>query len=172
MPVDNVDCCVDCGGILVDMYKSNVRVSTSAQICMGCHCLWMDGEKTLLPQDWKKKYPTVASRAKEASEKILAQAKEDPDFKAKKYFERVFTWAFSEGFIRAYAIFRHTFKEGRYKRIRELWRKTSMEVYGNKAVIEGLDREEIEELSRLIIFERKSQKGQLFRQDLSMPKLD
>lgn len=148
--VGHPDKCPDCGGALVDMYKANIRISTPARICLGCHCLWMDGEKTPLPEDWDKKYPNVAERAREAAEKLLNEAKHDPEFRAKHYFERVFKWAFSEGFTRAYAIFRHKFKEGRFKRIRELWSKTTIEMYGEKSVITGLTTEEMAELSHLI----------------------
>lgn len=154
--VGHPDKCPDCGGALVDMYEADNRVSHSTRICLGCHSLWMDGEKTPLPEDWEKKYPNVAERAREAAEKILEEAKQDPDFRARAYFERVFKWAFSEGFTRAYAIFRHTLKEGRYKRIRELWSKTTIETYGTKSVISGLTEEETQEISRLINFGKRS----------------
>ena len=154
-----METCPDCGSPLIEVYKACRRVRTPAQMCTVCHTLWFNGEKTELPKDWDKRYPTVAKRAEEVSDRIVLEALEDPAFRAKKYFERVFMWAFSEGFTRAYSIFRHNFREGRMKRIRELWEKTKVKQIGwDEVLIEGLSTGEAEELSRLINLGKPSQK--------------
>lgn len=146
-----MDTCPDCGSPLIEIYKACRRIRTPAQMCTVCHTLWFNGEKTSLPEEWDKKYPNVAQRADDVSEKIVREALEDSGFRAKKYFERVFMWAFSEGFTRAYAIFRHSFREGRMKRIRHLWAKTTVQqVDWDEVVVKGLSLKEAEELSRLI----------------------
>jgi hypothetical protein len=130
-------------------------------MCTTCHTLWFNGEKTELPDDWDRKYPNVAKRAEEVSEEIVFEALKDPSFKARKYFERVFMWAFSEGFTRAYAIFRQNFREGRMKRIRALWGKAIVQqVDWDEAMIRGLSPMEAKELSRLINLGNQSQRKQ------------
>lgn len=161
-----MDTCPDCGSPLVVIYQVNQRVKTPAQMCTVCHTLWFNGEKTELPENWDRKYPNVSKRADEVSDQIVLEALQDPTFRAKKYFERVFMWAFSEGFTRAYAIFRHNFREGRMQRIRALWRKvTVQQVDWDRVVIVGLRTEEAEELTRLINLGKPSQKRPLSRQD-------
>jgi hypothetical protein len=157
-----MDTCPDCGSPLIEIYKACRRVRTPARMCTVCHTLWFNGEKTKLPDDWDKKYPSVAKRAEEVSDKIVTEALEDNSFRARKYFERVFMWAFSEGFTRAYAIFRHSFREGRMKRIRELWQKTTIkQVDWDGVTVEGLSTKELEELSRLINLGKPSRKQPL-----------
>lgn len=146
-----MDTCPACGSPRIEIYKACKRIRTPALMCTVCHTLWFNGEKIELPEDWDKKYPLVSKKAEEVSDLIVKEALEDPNFRAKKYFERVFIWAFSEGFTRAYAMFRHSFREGRMKRIRALWEKVEIvQMDWDEAVIKGLSLEEAKELSRLI----------------------
>lgn len=157
-----MDTCPECGSPLIEIYKACRRIRTPAQMCTVCHKLWFNGEKTELPDDWDRRYPNVAKRAEEVSDQIVLEALDDPSFRARKYFERVFMWAFSEGFTRAYAIFRHNFREGRMKRIREIWKKAKVrQVDWDEMVVEGLSTKEVEELSRLINLGKPSQKKPL-----------
>lgn len=158
-----MDTCPDCGSPLVVIYPASKRVKTPAQICTVCYTLWFNGEKTELPEDWNRRYPIVAKRAEEVTDRILLEAIGDSSFRARKYFERVFFWAFSEGFTRAYAVFRSNFREGRMQRVRSLWKKVTIyrEEDQNKAVIRGLSIAETEELTRLINLGKPSQKRPL-----------
>ena len=90
----------------------------------------------------------VSDSIKEASEKAAREISEDPETRVQKYFENVFKWAFSEGFVRAYAYFRHKAKEGRLKRIKELWAQGSIDYY--KGTFGGLKNNELKELDKLI----------------------
>lgn len=158
--------CPDCGGRLIDFYNRNDRrVSDCPEVCTACDTLWAKGERYKLPQDWGEKFPSVVKEARRIASDQVDQAKGDKDFRARVYFERVFYWAFSEGFLRAFAYFKHKYKDGRFRRVRALWDKIEMKVYGSKCVISGLTKEEYDELTTLINLGRKSSKKQNNTQD-------
>lgn len=148
--------CPDCSGLLIDLYDPNdKRITFCPVLCTVCDALWIDEVKVTLPANWEQAIPSVMEMAQRRADEELAKAKEDNDFRAKAYFERVFYHAFTEGFLRAFAYFKHKYKDGRLKRIRDLWDHAVVERYGNKCVINGLTKNEFEELTTLINLGRK-----------------
>ena len=147
-PTMLVPCCGDCGGEMIPFYGDDQRVSRIPAYCETCRALWIDGKKIDLPKEALKEIKSVSDQAKEASEKASEEIHRDPKVRVRKYFEGVFNWAFAEGFLRAYMFFKHKTREGRLKRIREIWDKGSVDEY--KGTFRAESIADLRELSRLI----------------------
>lgn len=151
--------CQDCNGPLIEFYPvGDVRVTKTPHYCAECKVLWFGEDKVELPDRMRELTPSVSDSIKEASQKAAEDLQNDPHSRVQHYFENVFKWAFTEGFVRAYAYFRHKFKEGRLKRIRELWAAGNVDYY--KGTFGGLKLSEFKELDKLIKWNESEQKLQ------------
>jgi hypothetical protein len=93
--------------------------------------------KVEIAEEAKKQFRIVAEEAKEAASKAKDGLLANPEERVQKYFERVFHWAFAEGFVRAYAYFKNK-RSGSIKRVQELWAR------------EAVNKDEFDELDQLI----------------------
>ena len=141
--------CLDCGEIVVNLFADDEkRLTCLPSYCLNCEALWIDGHKTVPADSLKAEFRKVAEVAAEAGEQAKAELLDSPEDRIQKYFERVFKWAFTEGFVRSYVFLRHNMKEGRLRRIRGLWEKGEIDEY--KGHFTGLTNKEFRELDKLI----------------------
>jgi Zn-finger nucleic acid-binding protein len=137
--------CPSCGneGVVV-LASSDIGTPT---YCNKCESLWVDDSAIHLPEAIKKETRSVMDASSAYAEQASGEIYKDPEIRVKHYFMNVFKSGFTEGFIRAYAHFKNL-REGRMKRIRELWNKGEMDEY--KVVFMMKDLEDIQELNKLI----------------------
>jgi hypothetical protein len=147
--VGKAGACPDCGMQAIPLYDENdKRITNLPSYCDHCEVLWVDGEKTDISEEAKKQFKLVAEQAKQASLEVKEELQKNPEERIQKYFERVFHWAFAEGFVRAFAYFKYKAQTGRFKRIKELWEKGSVDYY--KGHFSKLSNDEMRELDKLI----------------------
>jgi len=137
--------CPSCGGKTFVVLAPSIIGTTT--YCDSCESLWVDGEKICLPEEIKGKVVPVIEAANAAAQQASEEIGNDPEIRVEKYFKNVFMAAFTEGFIRAYAHFKNL-REGRMKRVRELWNRGEVDEYKVVFMLENL--EDIQELNKLI----------------------
>jgi len=145
--------CPDCDSKTVRLYPPDKRLSNLPSYCDTCEILWIDGERVEPVEEFKNQFKAVDECAKAAAGTIKEELLANPEERIQQYFERVFNWAFSEGFVRSYMYVRFKMKEGRMVRIRELWEKGKVDHYTGK--FSGLSVEELRELDRLITWAKR-----------------
>lgn len=142
--------CQTCGGPLIDLYKGNhdERITKVFVLCPECHTIVMDGDTIKLEEHVSRQFESVSEQQDKAAQKAVEELASDPSLRIHRYFENVFKWAFTEGVVRGYAMFRHVYKSGRYRRIAKLWKKGNVNY--NDCTFSGLCTEELQELDKLI----------------------
>lgn len=98
-------------------------------VCRQCGAIAVAGEVVDLPEVLAKPIRELADGArawgKKAREELEELAKADPDTRIEAYMANFYRAAYMDGFWRALAFFRHNAKDGRLKRLRELWSEGS-----------------------------------------------
>ena len=100
------------------------------QVCRSCGAIHVEGKALELGAAARELEPhtkALANSAAAAGEDSLAELEKDPGKDISAYFARHYANAYLDGFLRAYAFYRHEAKEGRLKRLRELWRDTVLD---------------------------------------------
>ena len=135
--------CPGCESEALPLYDPNdSRITNIPVYCGKCEALWVDGKKIDIEEEANRQFKIVSEETKKAATEVKDSLIKNPEDRIQKYFERVFYWAFAEGFLRAYAYFKHA-RTGRFRRIKELWVREADE--------EGsLSEEELQELDKLI----------------------
>lgn len=150
--------CPACDKVAILLYDpSDSRIVSKPFYCDNCTSLWIGGDRFTPPAEMVTQFENVVALAEGAGKETAKELIENPTERIQKYFERVFRWAFSEGFLRAYAMFMHTAKEGRLKRIADLWDKGHVDHY--KLTFNGLSASEFKELDRLILWMKKKKQS-------------
>ena len=147
--------CPKCGQAMERIAHGELRVELP-EYCYSC-CLLVFGEDVVQVsargmQDLKTARENHAQEALEAAQK-------DSEFSARKYFERVFNFGFTEGFLRSYYHFRHRYKTGRLRRLQALWEKGRKDP--ERGMFLNLPASEVEEFDKLMMLktsERSSAK--------------
>ena len=153
MEVSRAGNCPDCEAKTVRLYPPDKRLTDLPAYCDQCEVLWIDGQKIDPSEEFKRQIKKVSECEDDAAETMKNELLANPEERIKRYFVRVFNWAFSEGFVRSYMYIRFTMKEGRMKRIAELWEKGRVDHYTGKFT--GLSVGELHELDRLITWSKK-----------------
>jgi hypothetical protein len=116
--------CARCGSQRLFQFeasKSAVVPETLPLVCRDCGQISIGGTAVHFPPAMEQHAKDLAELAgvagKEAKEELLA----DPDQRIEIYFANVYRRAYLEGFWRALLFWRHNGKEGRLRRVRELW---------------------------------------------------
>lgn len=152
--ISKADACPDCGIQVFPLYDPNdKRLTCLPAYCTQCEVLWIDGEKTVPTKDFQAQFKNVLELSKEAGEKTKDEILQNPEIRIQKYFERVFRWAFAEGFMRAYIFIKYKMKEGRLKRMREIWDNGNIDEYKSIFVAKSLD--DLREMNRLMQWTKK-----------------
>lgn len=90
-------------------------------VCRDCGLIMIGGVATSFPPDFEAQAKSMAEAAAAAGEEAVAELA-DPNQPVKTYFQRVYRTAYLDGFWRALLFARHEAKEGRVRRLRELWK--------------------------------------------------
>ena len=143
-----METCKDCGEKTTCLYPDDdPKVDERPHYCEHCAVLW-SGDKKIVEAEGaiQEELGRVCDIALTASDDLFA----NPEQKIRDYFQKVFNWAFSVGFVRSYLHVRHYAKDGRLRRIRDLWTKGNVDHY--RGTFGGLTFDEFRELERLILW--------------------
>ena len=125
----NLDHCQRCSSERLYQFQSDGPADAAVhlpQVCRACGAIHVEGKVLELGAAAKVLEPRskeLANSAAAAGGKALDELEKDPGQDIEAYFARHYAGAYLEGFLRAYAFCRHEAKEGRLKRLRELWQR-------------------------------------------------
>jgi hypothetical protein len=93
-------------------------------VCRSCGLITVGGNVVHFPSEIEDQAKALAARAEEAAIAGGAELKQDLDEgkRVNGFLKKFYEQAFLAGFFRAHAFFRHEAKEGRLRRLRELFR--------------------------------------------------
>jgi len=125
--------CTRCGGGRLFQFQADPLASKRAVpetmlplVCRGCGQISVDGVALVFPEALEAQAKDMATAAAEAGAKAVEDlAAEGPEARVTRYFQKVYREAYLDGFLRCLAFYQHNAKEGKLKRLREIWRTTS-----------------------------------------------
>lgn len=118
--------CQRCGSDRLFRFEpgKDVRVTPDGlpTVCRGCGQITINGVAVQFPAELESQAKTLANAAEKIGAQALEDLKGDPDQSVKDYFNKVYKGGYLEGFFRAFLFLRHSYREGRLRRLRELWK--------------------------------------------------
>jgi hypothetical protein len=101
--------------------KRAVNPSHFPLVCRSCGQISIDGVPLQFPQALEDQAKDLAEAAAKVGKEAVVELATDPNARVEKYFAKVYREAYLDGFLRAVAFYQHNVKEGKLKRLRELW---------------------------------------------------
>ena len=123
--------CQACGGELFEFVASNLGKGLVASkdlptACRRCGQLVVNGQVVPFPAGMAEKVATMAEEAaahgKDTREKMLL----DPQVRIENYFANVYKTGYIDGWLKAAVYFHTNLKEGRIRRLRDLWKQSTL----------------------------------------------
>jgi hypothetical protein len=118
--------CGRCGSPNLFQFESSKGAVAPAMlplVCRGCGQITVNGEPLVFPAELEKQAQDMAAAAAAVGKETADQVLVDPDQRIEVYFTNVYRRAYLDGFFRALLFWRHHGKEGRLRRVRDLWRQ-------------------------------------------------
>lgn len=128
--------CPRCGSDRLFQFEANPDASKNLvtdlpQVCRECGLLTVQGVALQLPSSLEDHAKQLVQAADQAGQKALQELTEaDRSVKIKDYFAKTYKTGYLDGFLRCLAYHRHNNKEGKVKRLRELWQDASKDAPG------------------------------------------
>lgn len=94
-------------------------------VCRSCGQITVNGSALQFPEAFEAQAKDMAEAAAQSGRAATEALTSDPNAKVTAYFAKVYREAYLDGFLRCLAFYQHNLKEGRLKRLRELWSKRS-----------------------------------------------
>lgn len=91
------------------------------QVCRSCSAIVVDGRLLKLPEAFEAQALEMVDASAQAATAARRELEGDPEQRIEEYMANYYRAAYLDGFVRALAWWTHHGKEGRLKRIRELW---------------------------------------------------
>ena len=126
--------CARCGATKNFQFRADARASkfavdenTLPLVCRGCGLITVAGVALQFPEAFERNAMEMAEAASTAAQTAVAEISEAASkeqgngVRLEKYFTKVYREAYLDGFLRAVAFYSHHTKEGKLKRLRELW---------------------------------------------------
>lgn len=120
--------CARCGSDRLFQFEADAAASKRAVnpkafplVCRGCGQIVVDGIPLVFPEAFEAQAKDLAEAAAKAGQDAVAELANDPNTRVDRYFQRVYRSAYLDGFLRCLAFYQHNVKEGKLKRLRELW---------------------------------------------------
>lgn len=125
--------CTRCGSDRLYKFEasSDVKVRPGLpSVCQECGQISIAGEPIEMPEKLENQAVSMARMAIEAGrdtrKKLEDFNQSGNDVRVEKYFSNVYQRGYLDGFFRCLAFYKHQAKEGRIKRMRELWNMGSL----------------------------------------------
>lgn len=130
---------------------ARVAGMTLPVVCRDCGLITINGQAVGFPPAFEQQAMSMANAAATAGEETARRLAEDPNPQVATYFARVYRNAYLDGFWRAYAFWKHTAKEGRLVRLRDLWKRRCVRLdYSDGPMVLEMDKTVYAEFSRLL----------------------
>jgi len=120
--------CGRCGSDRLFQFEADPRSSKRAVnpgslplVCRSCGQITVDGTPLVFPEAFESQAKDLAEAAAAAGADAVAELANDPNARVANYFAKVYREAYLDGFLRCLAFYQHNAKEGKLKRLRELW---------------------------------------------------
>ncbi len=143
-PVDNT--CQRCKSVRLFRFNPVKETPTEIRslpvVCRDCGQITVDGKAVSFPVDFETHARALAEVASEAGAQAVKNLEKDPNQPIAGYFERIYRTAYLDGFWRAVLFWRHNAKEGRLKRLRELWKQIHVSEQRSRQTVTIDDPEE------------------------------
>jgi hypothetical protein len=153
--------CGRCGSDRLFQFEADPRASKRAVnpssfplVCRNCGLITVNGVALEFPAAFEAQAKDLAESAAMAGEAAVVELAADPNTRVEKYFARVYRDAYLDGFLRCLAFYQHNAKEGKLKRLRELWRGVDKEVSKSPGIHLAwitMSREVFEEFDQLMM---------------------
>ena len=111
----------NCGELV--QFQSKGKADRLPQVCRSCSCIVIDGRALTLPEGFEDAALEMVDASAHAAKKAREGLEKDPEQRIEDYMARRYREAYMDGFVRALAWWTHHGKEGRLKRLREIWDK-------------------------------------------------
>jgi len=141
--------CQECGGELYHFRSGDGRVEgvSFPVSCRWCGRIYLHGREVNLPDVIRQSMVDLAEKSSQSS--IAAEKALTSGGKIQAWFSTVYHRGYLHGFFRSLAYFQHHAKEGRLKRLRELWHESSHFPDGGAEVVR-FDSRSYNEFERLL----------------------
>jgi hypothetical protein len=84
--------------------------------------MMVDGKRLEVPESFETHAKELADAAAQAGQQAYVEiVNEGEQARVSKYFAKVYRDGYLDGFVRCLAFFRHNAREGKVKRLREIW---------------------------------------------------
>lgn len=121
--------CSRCGSERSYQFEANPQASKSTVgpavlpvVCRSCGLMTVDGKRLEVPESFEAHAKELAAAAAQAGAQAYEEMVGDGEnARVSKYFAKVYRDGYLDGFLRHMAFARHNFREGKIKRLRELW---------------------------------------------------
>ena len=101
--------------------KRAVHEADLPLVCRSCGQITVNGVALQFPAAFEANAKDLADAAAKAAEETRIELANDPDARILRYFTKIYREAYLDGFLRCLAFYQHNAKEGKLKRLRELW---------------------------------------------------
>lgn len=149
--------CSRCGGARLYQFQPSgpVKEARLPLVCRTCGLITVDGTPVNLPAELEQQAVSLADAASKSAEEAAAELEQQPalteEARLRQYMDRFYSKAYLDGFFRALAFFRHHAKEGRVRRLRELWRGARVDIpRGSSDVMVRMDGDLYTEFEQLL----------------------
>ena len=150
--------CVRCGSDRLFQFQADPVASKRAVnpglfplVCRSCGQVTVDGKPLVFPEAFEKQAQDLAEAAAEAGKQATVELASDPNTRVEKYFSKVYRDAYLDGFLRCLAFYHHNAKEGRLKRLRELWQAAMKNPIGGGVAYATFNVDAFEEFDKLMM---------------------
>lgn len=92
-------------------------------VCRDCGLVLINGSPVQFPAELEAQVKSLAEASAAVGADAVKALERDPGLHIGRYFERVYRNGYLSGFWRALLFYRHNSREGRIKRLRELWKR-------------------------------------------------
>jgi len=106
-------------------------------VCRACGQITVNDQPVSFPVEFEQQAKGLAEAADAAGQEALHALQVDPNIAIPAYFARVYRKAYLDGFFRAMGYALHHAKEGRLRRLRELWEAVGVSPGRNPMLPDG-----------------------------------
>src|SRR5690606_9839550 len=126
-----------------------------AGVVRDCRLITINGQPLSFPPELEATAKSLAAAAAEAGKRAVDDLMKDPNQPIADYFGKVYRTAYLDGFWRALVFVRHNQREGRLKRLRELWKAFAENgkeetVYGSPLTVIQVETSVYDEFKQLL----------------------
>jgi hypothetical protein len=149
--------CARCGSDRLYQFQPSgpLKEAKLPCVCRACGQITVGGEVVHFPDELEQQTVTLAEAASRSAEQAASELEQEPALTERErlegYMANFYSKAYLDGFFRAGGFFRHEQKEGRLRRLRELWYQARLDSSrGSSGVVVRMDGDAYTEFVQLL----------------------